>query len=142
MTEVQMTFDDLPTRKPEVVRMTFDDLLARKMEREERAQGSYDIRIPGSEKRLCMTHPSAAKQLEVLDEIRHTEGIGDLTELYVRLIFDCCPVLRAKETIEGLGVIDPYDTVRTIFEPVEILSIGDEFCKKCGLVDTEEKAKN
>lgn len=114
---------------------TFEDLIARKLEREARKERTYDIAVKGMDRPLRMDHPPAMRQLDLMDELKTVDGLADLAELYVRLIYDCCPVFRAKETQESLGTVDPYDAIRTVFEPLEIIEIGDQFCVACGLID-------
>lgn len=113
---------------------TFDDLLARKLEREERNDRTYDIAVKGMDRPLRMTHPSAARQLDLMDELRDIDTLPDLAELYVRLIYDCCPLFRLESTQTALGTVDPYDAIRSVFEPLEIIDIGDRFCEACGLI--------
>ena len=118
---------------------TFEDLIARKLEREARRERTYEIAVKGMERPLRMDHPSAMRQLDLMDELKTVDGLADLAELYVRLIYDCCPVFRAKETQEALDAVDPYDAIRTVFEPLEIIEIGDQFCVACGLIEKPAK---
>lgn len=117
---------------------TFDDLLARKLEREQRNGRTYEIPVRGMDHPLLFHHPSAKMQLTILDEVRHAEGLADVADLYVHLIYDCCPLFQQKDTQEGLDVVDPYDAVRAVFEPLEIIKIGDQFCDACGLTSTDD----
>lgn len=120
---------------------TFTDLIARKLEREQRREKTYEIPVRGMERPLMMTHPSAQAQLELMEEVRTAEGLADVAELYVSLIYDCCPLFRQKETQEALEAVDPYDAIRSVFEPLEIIDIGDRFCRACGITDEQGSAE-
>ena len=43
---------------------------------------------------------------------------------FIKIIYDCCPMLHSKELQDSINVSYPYDTVSAIFDTDEIFEIG------------------
>ena len=105
---------------------TFDDLIRLKLRREEQREKPIEIPVEALGKTLMFKAPSRDEQLNFIGEVRNGKDIDNVEAAYRKLIYNCCPMLHDAKLQGELGAVDPYDTVKILFSPVEVMDIGDK----------------
>jgi len=113
---------------------------------EQKRQSRMEIKefeFPGIGK-LKFQKLSQRDQIEFIGRtMENNEKYAALLELQDELIYDCCPTLQDADLQQTLGVIDPYDTVRTLLDVVEAQELASQLIDWMGLINKKENpAKN
>ncbi len=118
--------------------VTFDQLVQRKTQKEEFQQQTTEIYSEELDALLVVHRPTDSQLLEAIECFADTEDISKTLESMKQLIYRCCYMLHDKKLQEALGVIDPFDTVRVLFTPVEIARLGNQIAEFCGIFKKTE----
>jgi hypothetical protein len=116
----------------------------KKLEKDGKKTATKDIYIKSLDGCITFNNPSDSARIEYAEKTRNGSYV-DLVDGMVKLIYDCCPMLHAKELQESIDVDYPYDTVKAIFDIDEIMELGVKLMnffdddKEDG---SEEKLKN
>lgn len=126
------------------IKVTLKQLIEKKLEKDGKKTATKDIYIKSLDGCITFNNPSDSARIEYAEKTRNGSYV-DLVDGMVKLIYDCCPMLHAKELQESIDVDYPYDTVKAIFDIDEIMELGVKIMnffdddKEDG---SEEKLKN
>lgn len=126
------------------IKVTLKQLIEKKLEKDGKKTATKDIYIKSLDGCITFNNPSDSARIEYAEKTRNGSYV-DLVDGMVKLIYDCCPMLHAKELQESIDVDYPYDTVKAIFDIDEIMELGVKLMnffdddKEDG---SEEKLKN
>lgn len=126
------------------IKVTLKQLIEKKLEKDGKKTATKDIYIKSLDGCITFNNPSDSARIEYAEKTRNGSYV-DLVDGMVKLIYDCCPMLHAKELQESIDVDYPYDTVKAIFDLDEIMELGVKLMnffdddKEDG---SEEKLKN
>ena len=126
------------------IKVTLKQLIEKKLEKDGKKTATKDIYIKSLDGCNTFNNPSDSARIEYAEKTRNGSYV-DLVDGMVKLIYDCCPMLHAKELQESIDVDYPYDTVKAIFDIDEIMELGVKLMnffdddKEDG---SEEKLKN
>lgn len=126
------------------IKVTLKQLIEKKLEKDGKKTATKDIYIKSLDGCITFNNPSDSARIEYAEKTRNGSYV-DLVDGMVKLIYDCCPMLHAKELQESIDVDYPYDTVKAIFDIDEIMDLGVKLMnffdddKEDG---SEEKLKN
>ena len=126
------------------IKVTLKQLIEKKLEKDGKKTATKDIYIKSLDGCITFNNPSDSARIEYAEKTRNGSDV-DLVDGMVKLIYDCCPMLHAKELQESIDVDYPYDTVKAIFDIDEIMELGVKLMnffdddKEDG---SEEKLKN
>ncbi len=109
-------------------------LIQKKLEKDGRRTATKNIYIKSLDGNITVNNPSDTQKIEFADKTK-TGSYVDMMEAYIKLIYDCCPMLHSKELQNSIDVQYPYDTVKAIFDTNEIAEIG---VKVLNFFDTDE----
>ena len=106
---------------------TLKDLIARKMQKENDKVKYYEIPVKSmGGKVLIFKKPSDEMRLDMMDDLGDDPNTRDVVDMYKKLIYRSCELLQDGSLQEELEIIDPYDTVNTIFDLDDIMDIGEK----------------
>lgn len=105
---------------------TLKDLIAKKLQKDNEKTKSYEINVKSMGKSLTFKKPSDEMRLDMLDEMGTEPDIRTMMSAYKKIIYLSCDLLQNQELQEELGVVDPFDTVDSIFDLDDILEIGEQ----------------
>lgn len=112
---------------------------------EQKRQSRMEIKefeFPGVGK-LKFQKLSQRDQIEFIGRMmENTEKYAVLLDLQNELICDCCPALQDADLQQALGVIDPYDTVRTLLDVVETQELATRLIDWMGLTNKTDEKEN
>lgn len=123
-------------------RITFKDLIAKKQQREHDKFEIKDIYVETLDKAIPFKKPNDDQLLDALDTIGDNEDVKRTLEAFDLLIYKCCDMLQDGELQKELEVVDPLDTVKTIFELNERLELGKKLVDWSEIEKKVEKIKN
>lgn len=115
--------------------ITLEQLIAKKLNKDKKKGISKEFYIESLEGYISFNNPTDSMRIEYMEKTKDGSYV-EMYEAMVRIIYDCCPTLRAKELQKEIGVQYPYDTVKVIFEPEEVMELG---VKLINFFDEEEK---
>ena len=121
---------------------TIQDLIVKKKKKEQSKTELVDVYVEASDIKLKCIKPSDELVLDVLDAIGDDKSMANMAEAYVDLIYNCYPLIQNPENQKELGVVDPKDAVREVFEIGERFDIGNQLMKNLGFADIDEDIKN
>lgn len=131
--------------KEKLKKATFKDILAAAALKKKNAFKSKDILVPSMRKTMLFVKPSEDKLFELLDEMQGNKSHSEQIAFLRKLIFWCCPQLQDQELQEEVGVVDPYDIVKEIFEIDDLTAISDELTPLLNVgsvVEADKEIKN
>lgn len=131
--------------KEKLKKATFKDILAAAALKKKNAFKSKDILVPSMGKTMLFVKPSEDKLFELLDEMQGNKSHSEQIAFLRKLIFWCCPQLQDQELQEEVGVVDPYDIVKEIFEIDDLTAISDELTPLLNVgsvVEADKEIKN
>nr|DAD95073.1 MAG TPA: YqbN [Siphoviridae sp. ctVqj4] len=120
-------------------RITFSQLVARKLQRDQDKMKVKEIYIPSMEGTMLFKKVPEDDLLELFNG--RVEDIRELIEAERQLIYKSCPDLQNTELHKKMGIEDPFDVVKAIFEIQETNEIAEELAKFNGLDDRSKKIK-
>lgn len=128
--------------KEQAQRATFQDLINKHMEKEKKAQKLIKIYVPSMDREMIFKTPDDDLVLEIMDDITDTDDLKGAVKAYSKLIYLTCDLLQNPELHKELDIVDPFDTVKVIFDIDEIMTIGDQLVSHINLIPRDEEIKN
>jgi len=132
---------DLIKNEP-VKKATLQDFLAKKAKKEASKNATIDVFVTSMNRTIALKKPSDDRLYEYANSIGNTPDLKVVMEANKELIYDCCSELHNSELHEGLGVKDPYDVMKELFEISDIKEIMNQFNKFIGNRSIVEEIKN
>ena len=132
---------DLIKNEP-VKKATLQDFLAKKAKKEASKNATIDVFVTSMNRTIELKKPSDDRLYEYANSIGNTPDLKVVMEANKELIYDCCSELQNPELHEGLGVKDPYDVMKELFEISDIKEIMNQFNKFLGNRGIVEEIKN
>lgn len=121
---------------------TFDDLLKKKLKKEEKQNKTKNIYVTSMDAFLTFKMPKDDFALEILAEVEDGKDTEKLVKAFEKLIYQCCDLLQDPELHKELGVVDPLDTVASLFDLGEIMALGDQLVDMIDVEGRVEVIKN
>lgn len=121
---------------------TFQDLITRKLQRDKDQLQVKEVKVSTLGKSLLFKKPSDDALLNVIEEIGDGSNTRKIMEAYKKLIYLTCDLLQSADLQKELQVVDPFDTVTTLFSIPDIMQIGAELVDFAGFGDVGERVKN
>lgn len=128
--------------KEQIKQATLEDLLRKKTLKENNKSRFIDVEIKGIGATLRFNKPDEDIYAEALDTIGSEKKFSDIDQASIKLMYHTCPALRNTELHKELGVTDPYDAVRELFESNERVEIGSKIMALCNPEEISEQLKN
>ena len=130
--------------KKNVQKATLKDLILKKKIKEENKFKTKEVYIKGIDKTLVFNKLSEEKILDLMSDVKDMENINirENYELCKQVIYFSCPMLQDTELHKELEVVDPLDTVTSLFEMKEVFEITEEITELTGLGDFVDNVKN
>lgn len=104
-------------------KVTLEQLIKKKLDKDGKRTATKEIYIESLGGDITFNNPSDSARVEYSEKAKSGSYV-DMIDGMVKLIYDCCPMLRCKELQKSIGADYPYDTVRLIFDIDEITEIG------------------
>lgn len=127
--------------KKTVQKATFKDLIAKKLQKEKEQFKSKEIYISAMDRFLTFVKPKEEILIDIMDNISEENTMSENLEMTRKLIYHSCPMLQDVELHNELGIQDPYDVVKEIFDLADITEIGAELNTLVGFEDKAEELK-
>lgn len=121
---------------------TIQDFLAQKAKKEENKNATIDIYVTSMDRTITLKKPSEDRLYEYANALGNAPDLKVVIAANRELIYDCCPELQNPELHEGLGLKDPYDIMKELFEITDIKEIMNQFNKFIGNKNIQEEIKN
>lgn len=128
--------------KEQIKQATLEDLLRKKTLKENNKSKFVDIEIKGIGSTLRFNKPDENIYAEALDIIGSEKKFSDIDQASIKLMYHTCVALRNTELHKQIGVTDPYDAIRELFESNERVEIGSKIMALCNAEETSENLKN
>lgn len=131
--------------KEKIKKATFKDIIAKATNKKKNAYKDKDILVPSMGKTMLFVKPSEDKLFELIDEMQGKKSHSEQIAFLRKLIFWCCPQLQDQELQEEIGVIDPYDIVKEVFEIDDLTAIADDLTPLLNIgavVEADAEIKN
>lgn len=112
--------------KENIQKSTFKDLIAKKIQKEQNKFLTKDIFVSSIGKTLTFKKTSDDFILDVIDEMGDNKDTRTMVAAFEKLIYDCCEMLQDTELQKELEVVDPFDTVRVLFDLKDKMEIGEQ----------------
>lgn len=112
--------------KEKAQRATFKDLIAKKQQRENDKFAIKDIYVTSMDKTLTFKKPSDDIKMQVIDEMGDGKDFSKMIEAFEKLIYDCCDMLHDTDLHKELDIVDPYETVKVLFDLEDKTEIGEQ----------------
>ncbi len=103
--------------------VTLEQLVRKKLEKEGRRNATKEIYVKSLGASIVVKNPTDEQKVRFSD-VAKTGSYVDLMDGFIKIIYDCCPMLHSKELQDSINVSYPYDTVSAIFDTDEIFEIG------------------
>ena len=124
--------------KEAMKKATLKDLVSKKIKKEEDKYKVREIYVTSMGAYLMFKKPSEDLIIDIIDEIGDGKNTKSVYEAFKKLIYMCCDMLQDPELHKELDIVDPYDTVNSIFEFGDVMELGEklvEFLDFGGKVD-------
>ncbi|HBJ1646514.1 TPA: hypothetical protein LA462_000984 [Clostridium botulinum] len=128
--------------KEQIKRATFQDLIAKKLKRDKERIQFKEIEVSSMEMSLQFKKLEEEKVLDIADEFEKTEGLAEQIAITRKLIYLSCPMLQDEKLHEELGIKDPFDTVKVLFDLKDTNEIGEQLMALLGLSNADKEIKN
>lgn len=128
--------------KEQIKRATFQDLIAKKLQRDKDKKQFKDIKVSSMGMTLQFKKLEEEKVLDIADEFEKTEILAEQIAITRKLIYLSCPMLQDEKLHEELGVKDPFDTVKVLFDLNDTNEIGEQLMDLLGIGNTDKQIKN
>ncbi|WP_321833634.1 hypothetical protein [Clostridium butyricum] len=128
--------------KEQIKRATFQDLIAKKLQRDKDKKQFKDIKVSSMGMTLQFKKLEEEKVLDIADEFEKTEILAEQIAITRKLIYLSCPMLQDEKLHEALGVKDPFDTVKVLFDLNDTNEIGEQLMDLLGIGNTDKQIKN
>ncbi len=126
-------------------KITFEQLIRRREQREEEKSKVIEIYVESMDGTLLFNKLSEDEILNIYDET-DTKNTSSLIESARKIIYLSCPLLQDKKLLGELGVVDPFDVPKILFDLKETEYIGSKLFEFNGLskaiTKVEENIKN
>ena len=83
------------------IKVTLKQLIEKKLEKDGKKTATKDIYIKSLDGCITFNNPSDSARIEYAEKTRNGSYV-DLVDGMVKLIYDCCPMLHAKELQESI----------------------------------------
>ncbi|MGN2369256.1 hypothetical protein ACTFJW_04250 [Clostridium cagae] len=137
-----ITQGGIDMNKEQIKRATFQDLIAKKLKRDKERIQFKEIEVSSMEMSLQFKKLEEEKVLDIADEFEKTEGLAEQIAITRKLIYLSCPMLQDEKLHEELGVKDPFDTVKVLFDLKDTNEIGEQLMALLGLSNADKEIKN
>lgn len=128
--------------KEQIKKATFQDLIAKKLKRDKEKVQFKDIKVSSMGKTIPFKRLDEEKVLDIADEFEKTEILAEQIAITRKLIYLSCPMLQDEKLHEELGVKDPFDTVKVLFDLNDTNEIGEQLMDLLGIGNTDKQIKN
>ncbi|OSA89053.1 UNVERIFIED_ORG: hypothetical protein B2H98_13920 [Clostridium botulinum] len=128
--------------KEQIKRATFQDLIAKKLKRDKERIQFKEIEVSSMGMSLQFKKLEEEKVLDIADEFEKTEGLAEQIAITRKLIYLSCPMLQDEKLHEELGIKDPFDTVKVLFDLKDTNEIGEQLMALLGLSNADKEIKN
>ena len=128
--------------KESAKKATFKDLIAKKLQKEQEQFKTKDIYVTSMDATLTFKKPSDDLALDVIDEIGEGQDTKKMVAAFEKLIYQCCDMLQDTELHKELEVVDPFDTVKKLFDLAEKIEIGEQLMDWLNIGGKVEEIKN
>lgn len=125
-----------------VTKLTLESLIAKKLERDKTQVNIKEIEVPSLRGSLPFHKPADEDIFDAFDKMKgQEEDLRVMDEVFIKLIYRCCPMLRDDSLKEQFGVKDHIGIVPALFSLADRMTIGKELMVMSGLAG-EEVAEN
>jgi hypothetical protein len=128
--------------KENAKKATFKDLISKKMKKEEDALRTKDIYVSSMDATLTFKKPKDDLIFDAIEEIDDAKDVKKIASAYKKLIYLCCDMLQDTELHKEIDVVDPFDTVESLFDLADIMEIGEQLMDMLNIGDKIEQIKN
>ncbi|NFO89158.1 hypothetical protein FDC58_17740 [Clostridium botulinum] len=128
--------------KEQIKKATFQDLIAKKLKRDKERVQYKEIEVSSMGMSLQFKKLEEEKVLDIADEFEKTEGLAEQIAITRKLIYLSCPMLQDEKLHEELGIKDPFDTVKVLFDLKDTNEIGEQLMALLGLSNADKEIKN
>ncbi len=126
-------------------KITFEQLIRRREQREEEKSKVIEIYVESMDGTLLFKKLPEDEILDIYNET-DTKNISSLIESTRKIIYLSCPLLQDKNLHSELGIVDPFDVPKVLFDLKETDYIGSKLFEFNGIskaiTKVEENIKN
>ncbi|MBY6915486.1 hypothetical protein [Clostridium botulinum] len=142
MNKELITQGGIDMNKEQIKRATFQDLIAKKLKRDKERIQFKEIEVSSMGMSIQFKKLEEEKVLDIADEFEKTEGLAEQIAITRKLIYLSCPMLQDEKLHEELGIKDPFDTVKVLFDLKDTNEIGEQLMALLGLSNADKEIKN
>jgi len=125
--------------KENAKRVTFDQLVQRKSQKEEFQQQTTEIYSEELDAFLLVHRLTDSQVSEVAEYLVSYNNVSKLEEGMRRVIYHCCDIFQDTKLQKALGIVDPLDTINTLFTFSEIFRLGSQIAEFCDIWEMPKK---
>ena len=128
--------------KESIQKATFKDLIAKKIQKEQNKFLTKDIFVSSMDRTLTFKKPSDDFILDIIDEIGDNKETRTMVAAFEKLIYECCEMLQDTEFQKEIEVVDPFDTVKVLFDLTDKMEIGEQLMDWLDIGEKANEIKN
>jgi hypothetical protein len=122
---------------------SYSDFIAKKRKKEEDKNKTIDAYVTSMDRTITLKKPSESRIFSYINEIEDMQDFEKVINANRKMIYDCCEELHDIQLHEELGISDPYDVAKELFDIADVKEIMNQFNQLTGgSRNVDEETKN